>query len=410
MKKVLSLFLLPMLFLSAAACAGGSGKNDSSTVTDGKAPTVSTVTTDKRDTTVQITGNAADTVQNDDAPTTPIGNIGVGVTCGDTSKFTDETIEILKKNNIQCVRVVFLYPFRDASGKTVSDSFSKARAAAIKLASAGFTVVGQTFWPGGMGADSSGQRTWLLHTGIPEAYARYDEDLTYDKMAEATRYIARSLKKYVEYWLVSNEPDIETYTGPMTDAQILRYINSCAKGIKEGNPNAKCGINLLGLVNPARSKLFVSRLYGNDSCLDWLGLDGYFGSLQAGGAETWDDYITQFHAIAKKPIIITEWSYPSPETDPLNTFPHRWEGHVRGKKAQADFVSACMKIFIKHEEVIGTLWYQLCDSDAVCWECGNPDCRLYSDWGILCEDLTGKPAMQAMAEASVAFQKARKKQ
>ena len=175
----------------------------------------------------------------------------------------------------------FCYPFRDASGKTVSDSFSKARAAAIKLASAGFTVVGQTCWPGGMGADSSGQRTWLLHTGIPEAYARYDEDLTYDKMAEATRYIARSLKKYVEYWLVSNEPDIETYTGPMTDAQILRYINSCAKGIKEGNPNAKCGINLLGLVNPARSKLFVSRLYGNDSCLDWLGLDGYFGSLQA---------------------------------------------------------------------------------------------------------------------------------
>lgn len=167
MKKVLSLFLLPMLFLSAAACAGGSGKNDSSTVTDGKVPTVSTVTTDKRDTTVQITGSAADTVQNDDAPTTPIGNIGVGVTCGDTSKFTDETIEILKKNNIQCVRVVFLYPFRDASGKTVSDSFSKARAAAIKLASAGFTVVGQTFWPGGMGADSSGQRTWLLHTGIP---------------------------------------------------------------------------------------------------------------------------------------------------------------------------------------------------------------------------------------------------
>ena len=69
-----------------------------------------------------------------------------------------------------------------------------------------------------------------------------------------------------------------------------------------------------------------------------------------------------------------------------------------------------MKIFIKREEVIGTLWYQLYDSDAVCWECGNPDCRLYSDWGILCEDLTGKPAMQAMAEASVAFQKARKKQ
>ncbi len=407
MKKGAAGLLAAALALCMSACsAGGDNPTDSSDGTTGIL-------------TGEISSGSAETEQGEtdmttdmtrppdqEIPITEIGSIGVGVTCGDASMVTDELIGLLKKNNVTAYRLVFRYPFSDAEGKKIDPSFLKARAAAMKLDAAGITVIGQTFWPGGIGYDpATGKQEWLLHTGIPPQYADYESDLTYGKMTEATRYIAKSLGKYIEYWLVSNEPDIKTYTGPMTDEQIVRFVEACAKGIKEGNPNAKCGINLLGQVNKGRSLMLTKHLYRDGGLLDWIGLDGYFGSLQAGGPETWDAYITEFAEAAGTPVIITEWSYPSSETDPLGTFPHQWEGHRRGEQAQADYIKACMEVFSKHEEVLGTLWYQLTDSppDAPCWECGKTECRLYSDWGLFRSDLSEKPAMAAMAEAAARF-------
>ena len=52
-------------------------------------------------------------------------------------------------------------------------------------------------------------------------------------------------------------------------------------------------------------------LYGENSALDYLGLDSYFGTLVEGGAESWDDYIDTYYNMTGVPIMITEFSYSS---------------------------------------------------------------------------------------------------
>ena len=102
------------------------------------------------------------------------------------------------------------------------------------------------------------------------------------------------------------------------------------------------------------------------------------------------------------PIVITEWSYSSAESDPLGTCKFHWEGHggARGPQTQAEYVTACMEVFARHPEIVGTLWYALHDQDEVCWECGDPRCTLYSSWGLLNVDGSPKPALAAMDKAT----------
>ncbi len=393
MKKILLLLTAALLFVSCANPFPGDvtteplSESNTARATNGE-------TMDTEDTT---TKHAPVT----DVDITEIGNIGFGFTEGNSANLTDEIIRKFYDAGIKTVRIVFLYPFSDVEGTTLSQNFSKARALAIKLYNSGFTVLGQTFWPGGWGANAStGEREWLNITGIPKALSDYSGDLYYEKMEDACYYMAKSLRKYVSYWLVSNEPNVSVYTGPMTDAQIIRFIRSCTEGLKAGNPNAKCGVNLLSRVDQARFNFYLRQLYGKNGFLDWVGLDGYFGSLQAGGPETWNSVITDCLKIITVPIIITEWSYPSPETDPLNTFPNQWDGHERGVESQAEYVAECISIFASYPEVIGAFWYQMADAHTgVCWECGQADCRLYSDWGLLYTDKTEKPAFFALSEA-----------
>lgn len=348
-----------------------------------------------------------DPVQTDPVPVETVLDFtrDVGVTINNQGNVNDQVIQLLKDHGITYVRIVFPYPF-GADGITPNAGYLMAKTVATKCYNAGIKIMGQTMWPGGMGYDAAvGAVVW--HSYYPEVFEDYDDEYFYKMVKSAAKYMAKDLKDICNTWLISNEPDISTYTGPMSFKQIVRFIQTSVDGVKEGNPAASCGVNMLVEVYEAYSLKFVRELYQEDDRLDWLGLDGYYATLQAGGPETWEYYINTFYEAAQVPIVITEWSYSSAESDPLGTCKHQWEGHgARGPAVQAEYVTACMEVFAQHPEVIGTFWYALHNEDGVCWECGDPQCNLYSSWGLLNSDSSEKPALDAMLEASKLFKKA----
>lgn len=327
----------------------------------------------------------------------------VGVTINNQGKITDEVVQTLKEHGITYVRIVFPYPF-GADGVSVNAGYVMAKKVATQFHDQGIKVMAQSMWPGGMGYNSaSGAVEWTSY--YPNVFADYEDEYFYKMVKSAAKFMAEDLKDICSTWLVSNEIDIYTYTGPMTFTQIVRFVEATAEGVKDGNPAASCGVNMLVEVYEAKSLKFVRELYGPDSVLDWLGLDGYYGTLQEGDPETWEGYINTFYEAAQVPIVITEWSYSSAENDPLGTCKYQWEGHgARGPEVQAEYVTACMEVFARHPEIIGTFWYALHDETGVCWECGNPECNLYSSWGLLNADNTTKPSLEAMLEAAKNFQ------
>lgn len=324
----------------------------------------------------------------------------VGVTVNFPGKIDDDTVQLLKGSGITYVRLVFSYPF-GTDGVTPNAAYLMTKKTARRFYDAGIKVMAQSFWPGGRGYDDqTGTIKWF--SNLPGFYNDFDDDYFYKTVKTATKFMAEDLKDICSTWLISNEIDINTYTGDMTFDQIIRYVKAATDGVRTGNPESSCGVNLLTEVWEAYSLKFVNALYGENPTLDWLGLDGYYGTLQQGGPETWEHYITTFSEAAKVPIVITEWSYSSAESDPLGTCKFHWEGHggARGPQTQAEYVTACMEVFARHPEIVGTLWYALHDQDEVCWECGDPRCTLYSSWGLLNVDGSPKPALAAMDKAT----------
>ena len=104
----------------------------------------------------------------------------------------------------------------------------------------------------------------------------FDDEYFYKIALSGSEFIAKDLKKYCYHWLVSNEPDLNVFTGSMTLDQIARYLNSCAEGLKKGNSNALTGVNLFACINPSYSIQLIGKLYGQDSKMSFLGLDAYF--------------------------------------------------------------------------------------------------------------------------------------
>ncbi len=329
-------------------------------------------------------------------------NRDVGVTVNLSQKIDEKTVKLLKDSGVTCTRVFFPYPF-EADGVTLTPGYIAARRAAQLCHDGGLKVMAQTIWPGEMLYNAaSGQIEWTSY--YPKVFKDYDDLYFYKMVRQAWKYAAEDLKDICDTWLVSNEPDLAHYTGPMTTAQIVSMIKTAAKGIKEGNPKASCGINLMGIWDQ-RSLELMDELYGADSVLDWLGLDGYYGTLGAGAPENWHSHIDFAHERTGAPIVIAEFGYSSALIDETNAFPHEWEGHTRGPEAQKEYITACLEVFSQHPEVICALWYSLNDENTVCQECGDPACQKYRSWGLLNNDCTPKPSLEGLTEGAKLFRK-----
>ena len=207
----------------------------------------------------------------------------VGVTVNFPGKIDDDTVQLLKGSGITYVRLVFSYPF-GTDGVTPNPAYLMTKKTARRFYDAGIKVMAQSFWPGGRGYDDqTGTIKWF--SNLPGFYNDFDDDYFYKTVKTATKFMAEDLKDICSTWLISNEIDINTYTGDMTFDQIIRYVKAATDGVRTGNPESSCGVNLLTEVWEAYSLKFVNALYGENPTLDWLGLDGYYGTLQQGGPD-----------------------------------------------------------------------------------------------------------------------------
>ncbi len=336
---------------------------------------------------------------------------GVAVTELDT--ITEESLKTLKAAGVDFVKVHVPYPL-NAAGK-VSPGYLEVKRVIKLIKDCGLEPVCQSFTPGGNAYNSAtGRVEWVSY--LPAVYEDYEDEYFYKMVLQGAEYIGKDLKEYANCWIISNEPNLTVFTGPMSYSQITRYISTSAEGIKKQNPNAYCGVNIFGAADKNRAMAMLPELYGEDSHLDYLGLDSYFGTLVQGGAEDWDGYIDTYYEMVHVPIMITEFSYSSyvyeegqRENDSQGLqynspvcrdkkFSFEWEGHARNEQTQAEYAQACLNIFKEHKEVIGWCWFSNIDKEGPCWECGDTNCPMESSWGLLRADGTAKPVLDIIGQ------------
>ena len=353
--------------------------------------------------------------QADTPPAVEMMKNGCGAAVTELDSLSEESLQTLKDSGITFVKVHIPYPF--ANDGTLSTNYMTAKRAVKMIYSVGLEPVCQSFTPGGNAYNAStGKVEWMSY--LPNVFEDYDDEYFYKTVRTGTEYIAKDLKEYSNCWIVSNEPNLTVFTGPMTFEQIEKYITTSTEGLKAGNPNAYCGVNIFASADKNRAMRLIPMLYDENSMLDYLGLDSYFGTLVEGGAESWDDYIDTYYNIAGVPIMITEFSYSSYVYDEDKRqndsaglaynnsvcrdkrFSFEWGDHVRNEETQAEYARMCLEIFKQHEEVIGWCWFSNIDKTGPCWECGDTNCPMESSWGLLRSDGTAKPVLNVFASNS----------
>jgi len=320
-----------------------------------------------------------------------------GITPGPNMEYS-----MLRDAGIQWIRTGAGFPLASADNDTVPQWTEKAIGHIRRLKENGFEILCGTFGPGSKRYDGEIKKT-IWKQGIPDWAGTHESDSYYSTLERAGRRLAELTAGLVRYWQISNEPDIDIFRGPLSEEQIARFLIASAAGIKQGNPDAKTGINI-GELTDFSKRLLHNTYVARPDLFDYIGLDGYFGSWQPGGPEKWPVYIEDANRITGKPVIINEWGYSSlgssPKTDdPDLVKPYnqdvcrdkRWkkvwkDGHT--PEVQAEYITECMRIFTGHPKVIGNFFFKWSD-DAHCWQCGQPDCPAECAWGLV--DVNGRP-------------------
>ena len=254
----------------------------------------------------------------------------------------------------------------------------------------------------------------VYYRAMPDWMGELTDEGYYAQLFDAAAFLAERTCGRITWWQVANEPDIDIFYGPLTREQNLRFLTQTARGLLAGNPDAKPGINL-GYINDY-ARFLLQHLYAvPDSPFAYLGIDGYMGSWQEGGPETWCRYIDETARLSGKPILINEWGYSSLDHGEKYTdlehknhynqqicYDKRWhiswgEGHTPAE--QARYVSICQRIFAEHPAVIGNFFFRWSDTDA-CWQCGEADCPAECAWGCVDVNQQPKPAYYALQEGN----------
>lgn len=349
---------------------------------------------------------------------------------------SEENFKLMKDAGLNIVRNFTPFPFTDESMTEETEAYKQLKKDIKLYAEHGIATMGMFGNPGQNAADSKGTVSYIRH--YPDWMGGYDEDKYYDILGKVAEYIARDLKDDVTWWQIANEPDIDMFIGDLTFKQNVRWLDVAARGIKKGDPNALCGINLAGAAVcgaaldengnkiPGKpcvheyAKNLIEKLYKcENSPYDFIGLDGYFGSWSFGDTTDWIEYIDSAAEITGKPVCIHEWGYstlqrgtPRPEEDKHRHFNSatcrekdmdaagfRWLDKEHSEWLQAEYVMECAKIFAEHPKCIGQLFFQWQDQ-ATCWQCGEPDCPAETSWGCIHADGSPKPGYYALAVAN----------
>jgi hypothetical protein len=237
---------------------------------------------------------------------------------------TQPDYDLIKAAGIEWLRASFRFPFAEQIGGALDEAFLESLARARELRALDFQLVGKVFGPGSSRYDPETKSThWLW--SLPDWAGTYEEDSFYETYRAACEEIGRRTAGTVDLWEIANEPDIEIFTGPLSHDQVIRFLVAGAQGIKRGNPQARCGINVGSptRLHAGTNHWLLGGTYAiEDSPFDYVGIDGYFGSWQPGGPESWPPYIDLAHEMTGKPVLINEWGYASLGT-PIEDFDDR---------------------------------------------------------------------------------------
>lgn len=311
------------------------------------------------------------------------------------------------------MRQGYVFPFADRIGGALSDAFLRSEEQVERYLAEGFSVLASFPGPGSMCYMPDSGKT-VYYRAMPDWMGELTDESYYAQLFDAAAFLAERTRGRITWWQVANEPDIDIFYGPLTREQNLRFLTQTARGLLAGNPDAKPGINL-GYINDY-ARFLLQHLYAvPDSPFAYLGIDGYMGSWQEGGPETWRSYIDETARLSGKPILINEWGYSSLDHgEKYNDLEHknhynqqvcydkRWhiswsEGHTPAE--QARYVSICQRIFAEHPAVIGNFFFRWSDTDA-CWQCGEADCPAECAWGCVDVNQQPKPAYYALQEGN----------
>lgn len=222
---------------------------------------------------------------------------------------------------------------------------------------------------------------------------------------EICAWMANDLRGIVSIYQIANELDIKLFAGPLTPRESCEFIVHGAKGVKRADSSLLVGHNPAG--DPEAYFLY-GWLYGRgEPLLDYCGVDGYYGTWQAGGPESWAQRITELSEMTGVPVLLNEWGFSSGgellsegELAPglplcqAGKWRHTWgPGHT--PEGQAEFVRECFKVFRLHRErLLGAFYFKWQDTED-CWQCGRKDCAIETRWGLVDVNEKPKPSLAA---------------
>ncbi|MFO7958236.1 MAG: hypothetical protein R6X33_14210 [Candidatus Brocadiia bacterium] len=331
-----------------------------------------------------------------------------------TSAYPSADRELLREAGIEWLRQSFPFPFRDHVGGELTDDYVERRARVEELTGDGFRILGVTPRPGiaTRERDEQGRLEWRRwNPGMPEwcgelgtpEFAR-----TYRRTCE---WLADDVAGLVPVWQVANELDISPFAWNMNPRQSCDLIAAGARGLKETDDSLTVGFNLTA--GRGKTYYFFGYFYGRqDGLLDYCGLDGYYGTWQSGGPESWAERIDEVYALTGTPLLINEWGFSSAggvtteeeAEEGLSTCQtHKWRntwGPGHNPDGQAAFVRQTFDVFAeRRDKLLGLFFYRWEDQDE-CWQCGDPDCPAETAWGLVDREGAPKPAYHAFKDGT----------
>jgi hypothetical protein len=326
----------------------------------------------------------------------------------------DHNYAAMRAIGIEWLRFGMGYPGAGDNGE-LSERFARRLAQARESRAQGMQLLGSSFGPGSMRFVKE-QNATVWSSAIPPEAGEPGSAAYFEYVERAAALLGQHTIGLVQWWQIANEPDIDIFRGTFDNVQMAEFLTRSAAGVKRGNPDARVGINIGELNRNARA--LIDLLYRVPGRLfDYIGLDGYFGSWQPGGPESWKAYIEEAAAMTGVPVVVNEWGYSSLASGAITDDPERkkrynqdvcerkaW-GKVWGAghtpEVQAEYVRIAKEIFRGHPAVVGDFFFKWSD-DPNCWQCGQPECPAECAWGLVDVNGAPKPSCEALRKGIAA--------